>query len=211
VIPEELQKIFDTCDEDDYSMYVTGVENDKGNFKFSLTMNFHAVYDEEERFVQNWLVEAINYRHAKILFEATDSLYITEDHPLLWEFTDLQCQLYFEGACKDPRALFYDLYIMHRRLFEENKNFDINFNEEASYFQPFQFTGGLLCKGSKKLMLEYAKCLERNGMGYSIIGERMPVYFDGKEYVEEATDLKVLLLGQSYVVARAFLFSLINQ
>ena len=132
---------------------------------------------------------------------------IKEDHPLLWEFTDTQCQLYFTGQCNDPAKLFFDLYATHKRLFGKHQCFNIPFGEEKPYFKPLQYSNGLLTQGSKKLMEKYADCLKKNGLNFSIIGERPATYWDGEQFIEEDTDLKVLFLRDTYVIAKDFYFA----
>jgi hypothetical protein len=104
--------------------------------------------------------------------------------------------------------LFYDLYITHRQIFGNYKPFNISFGEGTNYFQPFQYSNGLQTEGSKKMMLMYADCLKQNGLDYSIIGERPAKYWNGKEFIIESQDLKVLFFGKGYIIAKDFSFGL---
>jgi hypothetical protein len=205
VLPKELKDIFNEFDEDDFDLYITRADFSGDSFilDFALT-----VQDINERggISQKWTIEAVGHRKNHVSFDFADFMEIKDDHPLLWEFTDTQCQLYFTGECKEPAKLFYDLYATHKRLFGRHQCFDIFFGEETPYFKPFQYSNGLLTQGSKKLMEKYADCLKQNELDFSIIGERPAKYWDGEQFIEEDANLKVLFLGDTYVIAKEFSF-----
>ena len=205
MLPKKLEDIFSEFDEDDFNLYITKADYSGDNFlvDFELT-----VQDINERggISQKWTIEAIGHRKNHVSFDFAPFMEIKDDHPLLWEFTDTQCQLYFTGECKDPAKLFYDLYVTHKRMFDKYQYFNISFGEETTCFKPFQYSNGLLTQGSKKLMELYGNCLIRNGLDFTIIGERQAKYWDGDQYILESQDLKVLFFGDTYIVAKDFSF-----
>jgi hypothetical protein len=158
--------------------------------------------------VQEWTVTASGHRKNNLSFNFEDLIEIKEDHPLLWEFVDMQCQLYYSGQCRDVPKLFYDLYCTHKKLYGDYRCFHISFGEDTTYFKPFQFTNGLLTEGPKKLMEQYANCLKQNDLGFTMIGERPAMYWNGTEFVIESDKLKVLFFGKGYVIAEDFSFKL---
>jgi hypothetical protein len=206
VLPKELDKIFNEFDEDDFELYITKADFSGDNFIIDFVLDVQDINDRGE-ISQNWSIEAIGHRKNQISFDFAENIEIKDDHPLLWDFTDLQCQLYFSGRCKEPTKLFYDLYSAHKSLFGQHKCFNISFGEETAYFKPFQYTNGLLTKGSKNLMQKYAECLKKNGLDFNIIGESPAKYWDGKQFIEEAKNLKLLVFGDTYIIAKDFSFT----
>lgn len=206
MLPKELVQIFEEYDEDDYDLFVTKADNASDNFLIEFTLNVPDINDKGA-IVQEWRIEVFEYRKSHIDFGFASFIHIKDDHPLLWEFTDTQCELYFNGQCQEPSKLFYDLYVTHEQAFDKYQCFNVSFGESWTFYKPFQYSNGLLTEGSKKLMLKYAECLQKNGLGYNIIGERAPKYWDGDQYVPESQDLKVLLLGNTYIVAKSFHFT----
>lgn len=205
MLPGELQNIFDEFDEDDFSLHITsaGDATDKFLIEFILT-----VQDINERggISQRWRIEAKEPLKNHISFDFAPFIKVMSDHPMLWEYTDIQCQLYFSGKCEDHPRLFYDLYTAHRKIFGRYECFNIDLWEETQYFRRFRYSNGLLTQGPKKLMDVYAHCLEQNGLGFTIIGERPTEYWQGKGTASEDAGLKILLLGESYVIAKDFTF-----
>lgn len=119
-----------------------------------------------------------------------------DENPLLWRFTDIQSELYISGDQPNriERTLF-DLLTVHNSLFARYLPFDLQFLEVLN-------TGaGLLKKGPKKLLTEFAKSLNMNGIKTSVIDQIMP----GKVQ----SDLRILFLGHSYIIAEKFDFELI--
>ncbi|SHF95349.1 hypothetical protein [Flavisolibacter ginsengisoli] len=205
MFPKELEDIFSKFDEDDFDLYITRADFSGDNFITDFTLNVQDI-NERGGISQNWTIKVAGHRKNHVSFDFADFMQITDDHPLLWEFTDTQCQLYFTGQCKDTAKLFFDLYATHKRLFGKHQCFNISFGEETPYFKPFQYSNGLLTQGSKKLMEKYADCLKQNGLDFTIVGERPAKYWDGEQYILESQDLKVLFLGDTYIIAKGFSF-----
>jgi hypothetical protein len=155
---------------------------------------------------QKWTIEAAGHRKNHVSFDFADFMEIKDDHPLLWEFTDTQCQLYFTRQCKDPAKLFFDLYATHKRLFGNINGSTFLSAKRHPISNRFNIANGLLTQGSKKLMEKYAECLKQNGLDFSIISERPAKYWDGEQFNEEDTNLKVLFFGNTYVIAKDFSF-----
>lgn len=205
MLPKELEDIFSEFDEDDFDLYISRADFSGDNFVIDFTLNVQDI-NERGGISQKWTIEAAGHRKNHVSFDFADFMEIKDDHPLLWEFTDTQCQLYFSGQCKDPAKLFFDLYATHKRLFGKHQCFNISFGEATPYFKPFRYSNGLLTRGSKKLMEKYADCLKINGLDFSIIGERPAKFWDGEQFIEEDGNLNVLFLGDTYVIAKSFSF-----
>jgi hypothetical protein len=206
VLPRDLTDIFEEYTEDDYNLYVTKAENSGDNFLIDFSIDVQDINDKGT-ISQKWTIEAKGTRKTKVSFDFAPVIEIIDDHPLLGEFTDTQCQLYFTGHCKDPAKLFYELYVTHKEMFGRHHSFSLSFGEETNYFKPFQYTNGLLTEGPKKLMEKYADCLKQNGLDFTIIGERPAKYWDGEQNILENQDLKILFIGDTYIIAHNFSFN----
>ena len=205
MLPKEINAIFEEYSEDDYDLWVTKVDNSSDDFVFDFLLEVQNINDNGP-ITQEWSIIAVGHRVSKLTFGFESTLEIKEDHPLLWEYTDTQCQLYYSGHCNDIPKLYYDLYKTHIQLFRNYKHFDLSFGENISQYKPFQYDSGLLSQGSKKLMLQYADCLKKNGLDFTIIGERPATYWNGHEYLLQNKDLKILFFGDDYMIAKEFSF-----
>ena len=205
MLPKELDDIFQEYSEDDFNLYITKIEYSTDNFNIDFLLDIQNINDKG-KIIQEWTISAVGHRKNNLSFDFEEFIKVMEDHPLLWEFYDTQCELYYSGQCNDVPKLFYDLYKVHKQVFGDYKCFNISFGEGTNYFKPFQFANGLLTEGSKKLMLKYADCLKQNGLDFTIIGERPAKYWNGSEFILESDKLNVLFFGKGYVIAKDFSF-----
>lgn len=205
MLPKELDDIFQEYSEDDFNLCITKVEYSTEDLIIDFLLDVQDINDKG-KIIQEWTINAAGHRKNNLSFDFEEFIEIKDDHPLLWEFYDKQCELYYSGQCTDMPKLFYDLYKVHKQDFGDYKCFNISFGEDTNYFKPFQLGNGLLTKGSKKLMLKYADCLKQNGLDYTIIGERPAKYWNGTEFIIESENLKVLFFGKGYVIAKNFSF-----
>ncbi|MBK8787528.1 MAG: hypothetical protein IPN43_13790 [Chitinophagaceae bacterium] len=122
-------------------------------------------------------------------------LHLEHDHPLLWRFNDIQCDLYISGGQpKQIEKIVFDLLQIHNSLFDQYLPFDLQL------LNVLNAGHGLLKKGSKKLLTEFAESLNKNGIKTSIISEIIPN--------DKTQHLAVLFLGHSYVIAEQFNFEI---
>jgi hypothetical protein len=98
------------------------------------------------------------------------------------------------------------LYAEHRRLFANFQVFP-GIPGLSGLTGPQTFQSAPIVQGSKQLLERYALALAPLGLSASLTGERPPKYWDGEQYITSPEALQVLLLGDSYVIAREFLFS----
>ena len=205
MLPKELDNIFQEYSEDDFNLCITKVDYSTDNFIIDFLLDIQDINDKGA-IIQEWTITATGHRKNNLSFDFEPLIEIKGDHPLLWEFCDTQCELYYSGQCKDFPKLFYDLYKTHKLIFGSYKCFDISFGEETNYYKPFQSTSGLLAKGSKQLMLQYSGCLKQNGLDFTLIGERPAKYWNGTDFIIESHNLKVLFFGKGYIIAKDFSF-----
>jgi hypothetical protein len=207
VIPEELTQFIEAYDYEDLDMSLINVTFDTGGFRMDLELKTVNQAKGDNRLAA-WRVEAVGHRENRITFDYGENIRIEDDHPLLWRYTDLQASLYYTGSCSEPEKLFYQIYQVHFSLFQTYIPVEIflNMNE---FVRQFQFAGGLVAEGPKKVLTRYAKCLADAGIEWSIINEHRPTHWDGAGRRPERTDLKILLIGQTntFVIAEDFNFS----
>ena len=205
MLPKELVDIFQEYTKDDFNLFITKLDYSTDNFIIDFSLDIQNINDKEA-IIQEWTITANGHRKNILSFDFEEFIELKDGHPLLWEFNDLQCELYYSGQCMDAPKLFYDLYKTHKQVFGDSRCFNISFDESANYFKAFQFENGLLTKGSKKLMLKYADCLKQNGLDFTIINEEPTKYWNGKEFISEKDNLKILFFGKSYIIAEDFSF-----
>ncbi|HMH23751.1 MAG TPA: hypothetical protein VK563_18320 [Puia sp.] len=207
MVPEELQKVFESYDYEDFSFCVTKVDFSSEPLSIYLSMDVEG-FIEEKSIQQKWLLQAVGLRKNRISSDYASNIIIKEDHPLLWEFTDSQCELYFNGQCTKPEGLFVELYKIYFELFRSAEPFKRCLNSNDP-FQLIQENNGLLARGPKKLMTKYASCLTKYGLDYSIIGERPAKYWNGEIFNEERSDLKILFMNDTdtFIIAEDFVFN----
>lgn len=201
MLPREIEEIFEKYSVENYAFNLKGADYSDN----TITLSFEITFTDNDESTQEWIVNGIEHRKNKIIFGTTDFIEIFEESPLLWEFTDIQSELYYSGKINEPEKLLYELFMIHKKLFNEYKQFELFPGEYEHNFKPFQYDSGLLAKGPRKLLQQYADYLQSSDINYSIIGERLPTYWNGVEHIDE-TSLKLLLFGDSYIVAKDFLF-----
>ena len=116
------------------------------------------------------------------------------EHPLLWRFKDLQCELYFTGQTKQTKELVFEIFAISYSLFANYVPFNPNMSATLNNGH------GLFQKGSKKLLKLYAEKLNLYGIKTTIISE----YPANKQNA----DLNILFLGESYFIADDFQFEI---
>lgn len=151
-----------------------------------------------------WTIRAVDHRDNRITLGQAGGFLLKNDRPLLWRFSDFQCELYFNGKCKNPVNLIADLFRLETDLFRGYQSFGASLNGEI--FKLLDAGHGLLAKGPKKLLEKYAQHLEEYSIDHSVINDRLPVYWDGKAYIPETRGYKIMLFGpeSSYIIAKDF-------
>jgi hypothetical protein len=122
--------------------------------------------------------------------------HLESKHPLLWRFSDTQCELYITGKTKASKELAYDLFNIHNTLFGHYISFDPNILTTLNNGY------GLFQKGSKQLLKTYSDKINEYGIKTSIISEQVPNKI--------SFDLKILFLGNSYFIGDNFEFEICN-
>ena len=201
LLPKKLIAVLEKYGERDRNLYITKINWLEDGLTLDIVINLQ---DNNEGLIsQYWTINAINSKGNRISFESATFIELKNDDPLLWEFTGIQCQLYYSGHCANQAKLFFDLYTTHKKIFGTYIDFEIPVALQA----PFKYTSGLLTQGPRNLMEEYATCLRQNGMEASIIVDSSRQAWSNQQFDPAEQNLKVLFIGNSYVIADNFLFT----
>ncbi len=139
---------------------------------------------EKERFVRNWATFPEIY----------------SDHFLLYEFIDNYTELYFNGSTSNPEKILIDLYNSHISNYNNDLEFGLGINAPNGMLKLCTNDNGLFARGPKRILNKYAECLNANGIKTNFISE---IESDKK-------DLKLLIFGDSYFIAKDFKFSIVK-
>lgn len=200
MLPDILNEIFENNDPEDISISILKAESENRELKITIEVSG---YDFGNH---TWQIDTVNYRAGNILFDTSHEMEIRKEHPLLWQFSDEQSELYFSGYTDNVEKLFFDLHKVHYSNFYNLSSFEESLNLLKDFKRLIGSKNGLLARGSNKLMRLYAQILEAHEMEYSIIGNRIPTFWDGAGRVEETGTAKVLFIDNSYIIADEFVF-----
>ena len=202
MLPIEIQRIFEEYDDSDYWMVLRSAAwGEKLVIEFSIEVQ--NINDKGE-IKQDWTVEAFNPVQCDFTFDWTTSLKISTSEALLWEFIDPKCELYVSGKMSNPEKLFFELNKVHKKLFGNMEVFEMPSFESGFLFVDKGISSGLLTAGPRRLLEQYAICVDRAGLSVNIIEIPQP-FGDDRPSISEG--LKALILGKSFVIASDFIFS----
>lgn len=205
MLPIELKKMFDEIPMDDCSFSLI-----RADCQAELSLDFTLSNYSMDGTSQTWRVTTTGYKECRVKFGSADFIEITDDAPVLWQFTDFHGELFFTGKIKEPEKLFVDLYRTHKKLFDDYRPFDLSFDGNSLFVANTMYSNGQICKGPRMMLEQYGQCLERNGLKFSIVGKwRWVPPFDATSE-SLANRLKALLLGDSFVIAEDFNFQLLG-
>ncbi|HTI90884.1 MAG TPA: hypothetical protein VL727_09855 [Puia sp.] len=197
MIPEELNKIFETFYEDELDISITKVEFCENILTIDFTLTSISTEEEVAENDKRWTMQTVGHKKNKISFDKGSDIRIEEDHPLLWEFKDIQCELYFNGQGPNPDKLHFELYKLHFGLFRNYIPAETYFNAWYSY-DLLKANNGLLARGPKRLLMKYAECLQNNGVDFSIL--------DGRTKPENNPIVLSMEDTDTYIIAEDFSF-----
>lgn len=153
---------------------------------------------------QKWRLHLIGYLACHISDAASFGMNFKKDHPLLWDYNDLQASLYFNGISKDFYKLYWDLNHTYTSLYGSYSGVEKYLNTERKFEELMKSKYGLLATGPKRLLVDFAECLERQGIKSSIINEHKPTFWNGERTVSELKNASLLLIGESYIISDEF-------
>ncbi len=161
---------------------------------------------------QAWSLSVGTVREHRIELGWCQELGLSDDHPLLWAHLDEQASIYFSKAATDPTATAGRLWSRHLRETDGWMPFHRFLNPEVPLIALLGTEAGLLATGPVRLLRAYGEELDAFGVPWSVAGQRPPTFWkpaseafmSGGAWRIEDQKLKVLTLGQSYLVAASF-------
>jgi len=207
MLPPEFTEILEKYDYEDYSIIIIDIDNSEPNPILNIQVSIDS-YNDESNIVSSWKIKTKHYRQSRISLGFATSLAIEDDHPILWQFSDMQSEIYFKGGCSNPDKLFIDLYKIHSRLFNDLIPFKNSIRNVDDFSWILETSSGLLAKGPRKLMTEYSVLLNQFNLNHTVINDRIPTYWDDdtEKNVNESGKAKVLFIDNSFIIADEFNF-----
>lgn len=205
MLPFELLSLTKEYD-DDISYYIAGADRINNDIILRLAVIINDIC-REVNFTQLWQITITGYITGAVPMGHCIYLHGNNIHPLLWSYTDTQCELYFNGVIKDASSLFYDLFLVHKRAFGSFLPMETFLNRNTDFHKLLSASSGLFAKGPKELLMDYASCLLKHQLTYTIIGEHSPEYLDGNAVGKTGKTLEILFLDDNYIIAERFDFT----
>jgi hypothetical protein len=197
LLPAAIKYLIDNYDAEDINLSITKADFSGDTPIISLSIH------ELDSLPQNWTLEVIGHRVSELSFTSITydtTILLTDEHPLLWQYADLQSELYFNGTNDNIHKVIAALNQIDFSLFGKYQH------SSEQLYALLRTSNGMLAKGSKKLLTKYAECLNSHGIKSSLVGGYSPTYFNGKNTYAGET-LKMFLFGTSYVVGQDFIFT----
>lgn len=197
--PKELYKLFMDEDECGVAFHALRAEVSNGDLNLYFSINRDPDFTNPKS-DENWILEAKVYKESRIALGPIAGTIVEEDHPLLWKFTDVSSELYYNGECQTPANLISDLYKLELELFENFQSFGHYLNG-GDIFRLLDASSGLFARGPHRLIMKYAGLLAKYDIDTSIIPEN-PLHV---ETGRDNSRPKILLLtNHCYVIAEEF-------
>lgn len=196
MLPPELLSLLEEYDEDNYDIFIAKAEISDNTRDLKIEVHIDAV--------QAWEITIGDKSDHQISLGFADFIELKDDHPLLWKYSSRQGELYFSGETPDPEKVFMKLFELHFSLFEGYIPIDSFLNTRTFFPNIFGRTSGLMAKGPKRILEQISDILVLHGFKTSIIGR--DCYWKEGKPVANPIDDKVLFIGSSYIVGRAFEF-----
>ncbi|UKS28065.1 hypothetical protein LOZ80_03750 [Paenibacillus sp. HWE-109] len=166
-----------------------------------LIITFDVFLYETQNVVQSWKVTCKNFENYKLVNEFFEDINIFKDHILLWEYSELQAELFYTGKTNKKFELIGELLSKHYEVTKGWIDYKYYLNKSLEWKSiDWLFSGdnGLVASGPTILINEYNTILEKFGLKTSILPRK------GKQVKYE-----VLIYENSFVIAEEFIFELI--
>jgi hypothetical protein len=131
---------------------------------------------------------------------------IHEDHPALVPLTAERAELYFRGSPEDPDDVGRRLHAAHERVVGPYLRFEKCVNANLPLAELLRGGHGQIASGPLPVLDAYARVLETHNVSVRMVGRAPARTWDevAMRYRDLPTRLRVLDLGESFVVAQRF-------
>ncbi|HNP77527.1 MAG: hypothetical protein U0289_06145 [Cyclobacteriaceae bacterium] len=201
MISKELNDILSATDFESGGIQITGADWGLEDARIQFAINT-GVEGESQR----WEIQIKGVREDLIKSDVADKLELFDEHPLLWTYTQRQCNLYFGSPTERPDELFVNIYNIHRKLTRNRTPFDRYINKALYEIDLCKSASGLFARGPIKIMEAYQQELARHQMRPTMVGEYNPKRWLNGYQVDETEIVKVLVIGDLYIIGEAFDF-----
>ncbi|ULO09605.1 hypothetical protein H1230_13020 [Paenibacillus sp. 19GGS1-52] len=164
----------------------------------SIILTLELTYQDDENVLQKWEVQCNDFGEHKLELFYFSDFKVLEEHVYLWDYNNDYFELYFNGHVKDSKKIIGELYIAHRDITNNLIPFGTYINGKIEWLLGFDI--GLFAKAPMNLIREYFNVLEDNGLNGTLLPTKSDKQWNGKQ-----TDYKVLIFGDSYVIAKEFI------
>ena len=197
IFPSDFKATLDSLDyQENGGLVISSLEYLKNDLRVFFTLS----YDDNETPEQLWQLDIIDIEKERVVRDWATFPEIYSDHFLLFEFIDNYIELYFNGSTSNPEKLLVDLYNSHISNYSNDLDFGLGINAPNGMLKLCTNDNGLFARGPKRILYKYEECLKANGIKTNFINE----------IESDKNDLKLLIFGDSYFIAKDFKFRLVK-
>jgi hypothetical protein len=193
-LPNELNDVLNSPEFDDEA----GIVIESVNFaEKDISLIFSIRFDSDTS-QQFWQLTVSDVEDERIVNEWVESIHVYKEHILLLEYNDNYAELYFNGTTGQSQELFVD-------IFQSLMKLSGNLSDISKYVLSLEAVStlssqgyGLFARGPKTILKVYAACISKYGI--------KPVFIGEIESSPENKAMKLLKMGNSYVIGHTFEF-----
>lgn len=169
-----------------------------------ITLSLEMSSDEDPKVHPRWQVLCSGVKEDCLSLGYHYDLQLSDDHVLLWPHAARTSALSFYGKAENPAAVAGALYQRHSELAGKWIPFYRFLNSGVELTELISGGFGMLAEGPEPLILAYEEAMRQHGFSTSHRDPSTPVYWGGKEWLEQKAALSVLILDEAYIVAEKF-------
>jgi hypothetical protein len=193
----DFRKLIETLDFEEYDgkVLVTRYEFDGNDLVIGFT-----VHPGAEAAPSPWTVTCEGVRRHR-LTEQTGvfNVEIVDEHIVITACKDRQVELYFAGKAPNPYEAIGRLLVAHNQATKGWLSFWEVIAAGMPLHELFATAGGLIARGSRRILQPYLDALRAGGVDAYFANEREPLW-----WVSNSPVLSALIFEKNYVVAERF-------
>lgn len=168
-------------------------QDENEDLEFKLKVNTGLDVD-----TQHWKIVCRSVCEHKIVLDCDDRLVVSDNHILLWPYTEKVCSLWFSGPHQEPFPIIGELWREHNKLTHRWLPFG-RFLNGSDFVSLIADGHGKLAEGPEPLIIAYQQVMQRHGFKTSTTSHK-PRHWNGHAWVDPGT-LVALVAGGSWVIA----------
>ncbi|MFF2450819.1 hypothetical protein ACFVSW_27720 [Neobacillus sp. NPDC058068] len=161
-----------------------------------ITVNINLSFYDEEEIQEEWQIVCEDIGTHRFEYDVFEEWEIFSEHELLWNYNKEWGEIFFNGRTNSTTEVIGELYKTHNG----NTKGYIPFGEYLNYRIDTLLDGGfgLFAKGPLNLLDSYRNVLTKYGYKTTVL----PLHYRNEQ--DYRTDYRLLVMGNSYVVAKNF-------